>query len=153
MAGAAGLGGAALRCRPGDAWTCWTKSQQWRRLRFVANNLRFLILPGEPRPDLASQVLGANLRRLSGDWQATFGHPIVLAETFVDPDFPGTCYRAAGWEELGRTWRYRRNGDRYYFHGRPQSIRVRKAQPKGRAWLAAPFDAPAFQPGGSTCPL
>ncbi len=147
-----GWGAAAFKCGPRDAWIGWTKSQQWRRLRYVANNLRFLILPGERRPNLASQVLGANLRRLSGDWQAIFGHPIVLAETFVDPDFQGTCYRAAGWEELGRTRGYRRNGGRYYFHGRPKSIWVRPVQPKGRAWLAAPFDVPAFQPGGSAVP-
>ena len=143
---------AAFKCGVRDRWIGWTKSQQWRRLRYVANNLRFLILPGERRPNLASQVLGANLRRLSGDWQAIFGHPIVLAETFVDPDFQGTCYRAAGREELGRTRGYRRNGGRYYFHGRPKSIWVRPVEPKGRAWLAAPFDVPAFQPRGSTVP-
>ena len=28
----------------------------------------------------------------------------MLMETFVDPvKFPGTCYQAAGWIELGRT--------------------------------------------------
>ena len=28
----------------------------------------------------------------------------MLMETFVDPlRFPGTCYRAAGWIQLGRT--------------------------------------------------
>jgi hypothetical protein len=147
-----GWGAAAFKCGPRDAWIGWTKSQQWRRLRYVANNLRFLILPGERRPNLASQILGANLRRLSGDWQAVFGHPIVLAETFVDPDFQGTCYRAAGWQELGKTQGYGRNGGRYYFHGRPKAILVRQVQRRGREWLAAPFDAPALQPGGPNLP-
>ena len=147
-----GWGAAAFKCGPRDAWIGWTKSQQWRRLRYVANNMRFLILPGERRPNLASQILGANLRRLSGDWQAVFGHPIVLAETFVDPDFQGTCYRAAGWEELGTTQGYGRNGGRYYFHGRPKAILVRPVHRRGREWLAAPFDAPAFQPGGPNLP-
>ncbi|EQD66656.1 hypothetical protein B2A_01069, partial [mine drainage metagenome] len=46
-----GWGAAAFKCRPRDRWIGWTPSQQWRRLRYVANNLRFLILPGERRPN------------------------------------------------------------------------------------------------------
>ena len=42
--------------------------------------MRFLIQPGPRRPNLTSRVLAANLRQLSGDWQAIFGHPIVLVE-------------------------------------------------------------------------
>ena len=37
------------------------------------------------------------------DWQAAFGRPTLLAETFVDPDFQGTCYRTAGRQGLGRS--------------------------------------------------
>ena len=147
-----GWGTAAFKCGPRDRWIGWTPSQQWRRLRYIANNQRFLILPGAKRPNLASKVLAANLRRLSWDWQAIFGHPVVLAETFVDPDFAGTCYRAASWEELGKTQGYGRNGGRYHFHGRPKSIWVRPLHRKGRRWLAAPFDVPAFQPGGVNLP-
>ncbi|MHB1527435.1 MAG: Druantia anti-phage system protein DruA [Candidatus Dormibacteria bacterium] len=33
-----GWGAAAFKCGPRDAWIGWTKSQQWRRLRYVANN-------------------------------------------------------------------------------------------------------------------
>jgi len=147
-----GWGAAAFKCGPRDRWIGWTQSQQWQRLRFIANNLRFLILPGPRRPNLASKVLGANLRRLSSDWQEIFGHPIVLAETFIDPDFAGTCYRAAGWQELGMTQGYGRSGGRYHYHGRPKSIWVRPLHRRGREWLAAPFDVPAFQPGGSNLP-
>jgi hypothetical protein len=44
------------------------------------------------------------VRRLSGDWQQSYGHPLHFLETFVDPErFPGTCYRAANWIVLGRT--------------------------------------------------
>ncbi len=38
----------------------------------------------------------------------------MLAETFIDPDFVGTCYRAAGFQELGMTQGYGRNGGRYH---------------------------------------
>ncbi len=72
-------------------------SLQWRRLHYVANNMPFLILLGQRRPNLAAQVPAANRHRLLRDWQGTFGRPMVLEETFVDPDFAGTYYRAAGW--------------------------------------------------------
>ena len=143
-----GWGSAAFKCGPRDRWIGWTPAQQWRRLRYVANNLRFLVVPEARRPNLASQVLGANLRRLSRDWQAVFGHPILLAETFVDPRFTGGCYRAAGWQEVGRTQGYRRNGGRYYFHGQPKGVWVRVLHRRGREWLTAAFDAPSLQPGG-----
>src|SRR5258706_394736 len=67
-------------------------------------NPRFLILPWVRVPHLASHVLGRITRRLSGDWQEKYGHPIHLVETFVERDrFAGTCYRAAGWINVGRT--------------------------------------------------
>ena len=66
--------------------------------------MRFLILPGTRIKNLASKILSENVKRLSGDWDAVFGHPIVLAETFIDPRrFRGTCYRAAGWTQVGAT--------------------------------------------------
>ena len=43
------------------------------------------------------------------DWQARFGHPLLLLETLVDPRrFHGGVYRAANWLELGLTQGYRR---------------------------------------------
>ena len=143
-----GWGSAAFKCGSRDSWIGWTQSQQWKRLRYVANNQRFLVLLGARRPNLASQVLGANLRRLSGDWQAVFGHPILVAETFIDLRFAGTCYRAAGWEELGQTSGYRRNGGRYYYHGQPKKVWVRLVHRRGREHLAAPFDSPLMLSGG-----
>jgi hypothetical protein len=48
--------------------------------------------------------LGANLRRLSRDWEVAYGHSVHLAETFVDIQrFRGTCYRASNWIYLGMT--------------------------------------------------
>ena len=95
---------AALKCAARDARIGWTSSLKFRRLHVVANNVRFLILPRGPRRNLASQVLARNLERLSADWEREYGHAILLAETFVDrARFRGTCYRAAGWPELGVT--------------------------------------------------
>jgi hypothetical protein len=41
---------------------------------------------------------------LSSDWQAKYGHPLYLLETFVQGDrFTGTAYRAANWLRVGQT--------------------------------------------------
>jgi ribosome maturation factor RimP len=40
----------------------------------------------------------------SQDWQAKYGHPVVLLETFVERErFRGTIYRAANWQWVGIT--------------------------------------------------
>jgi len=139
---------AAFKCGPRDRWIGWAPEQQWSRLRYVVNNARFLVLPEARRPNLASQVLAANLRRLWADWQCVFGHPALLAETFVDARFLGTCYRAAGWQVLGRTQGYGRSGGRYYFHGARRTIWVKPLHRKAREWLAAPFEAPVIRTEG-----
>jgi hypothetical protein len=73
-------------------------------LHLIAYNNRYLILPWIQVPHLASHVLGRIARRISADWQARYGHPIHLLETFVDTErFGGTCYRAANWICVGRT--------------------------------------------------
>ena len=47
-------------------------------------------------------------------WQARFGHPVLLLETFVDPQrFYGGVYRASNWTELGLTQGYRRTRSGY----------------------------------------
>jgi predicted transposase YbfD/YdcC len=72
---------------------------------------------------LASRVLGANLRRLSRDWEAVYGHHVVLAETFVDTSrFRGTCYRASNWVCVGETKGWAKSGNAYRFHGQPKSV-------------------------------
>lgn len=97
-----GWGSAALKCGPRDQWIGWDRTLQWRRLHLIANNVRFLILPDWHEPNLASRLLALNLKRLSQDWELYYGHPLLLAETFVDSArFRGTCYRAAGWHVHG----------------------------------------------------
>ena len=71
---------------------------------------RFLVLPWVEVPHLASHVLGLIARRIRGDWQAKYGHPVHALETFVDRSrFRGTCYRAANWLRLGSTQGRTRN--------------------------------------------
>lgn len=96
-------GAAALYCGPRERYIGWDRATRERNLRFIVGNRRFLILPWIRQYCLASQILSANLRRLSADWEAVYGHRIFLAETFVDTRFKGTCYRAANWIFLGMT--------------------------------------------------
>lgn len=94
----------APRClRPRDRYIGWSAEARCANIRFVAYNSRFLILPWLEIRHLASHVLGGMVRILSREWERLYNHPLYFAETFVDPRFKGTCYRAANWVFLGRT--------------------------------------------------
>ena len=130
---------AALKCAARDAWIAWPRVLHYQRLHLVANNARFLILPDAHVPNLASRVLALNLRRLSGDWQQIHGHPLLLAETFVDTArFTGACYRAANWQALGSTRGFARHNGRYTAHGQPKQVLVYPLHRRARALLCAP---------------
>ena len=78
-----------LRVR--DQWIGWSRGQREARLNCIANNVRFLLLPWVGVPHLGSWILGALGRRIAGDWQAKYAHPVVLLETFVEQErFAGT---------------------------------------------------------------
>jgi hypothetical protein len=108
------LSSAALKCGVRDRWIGWDFRSQYGRLRLIANNSRFLILPDGQRPNVGSRVLSLTERRVVRDWKERFGHPLLLLETFVDPRrFHGGVYRAANWMELGLTQGYRRTREGY----------------------------------------
>ena len=137
----------AFKCAPRDRWLGWHRSVQFRRLHLVANNTRFLVLPeASGIPGLASRSLSRSLRRLSGDWEALHGHPLELAETFVDPArFRGTCYRASNWRAVGRTKGFaRHNGSYTDPHGASKEMFVRPLRPDARARLSEPADRPEW---------
>jgi len=146
---------ASLHLKPRDRWIGWSTLQRERRLGFLAQNARFLILPGVNLPNLATRALKLCLDRLSRDWQATWHHPIWIVETFVDPQrFTGTSYKAAGWQPLGLTSGFGRHGSDYYLeHGQPKQLWVRELEPKARARLAAPELPAPFRPFEHTPPL
>ena len=111
-----------------DAWIGWSREQQFSRLHLIANNSRFAVLEEGRVPNLASRALGLSLRRLARDMRDAHGHPVLLAETFVDPSrFAGTCYRASNWRSLGRTRGYSREpggSARWRENGRPKEVFV-----------------------------
>lgn len=131
-------GAAVLHCGPRDRYLGWSRPARERKLGLVAGNRRFLILPWIRLPHLASRILGANLRRLSRDWEATYGHPVLLAETFVDlARFRGTCYRAANWIHLGQTRGFTRMRDGFARNGRPKAVFVYPLHRRARELLRA----------------
>lgn len=98
------FGAAAWRCTARDRFLGWDAATQARQLSLLTNNTRFLVPAWVRVPHLASHVLGRLARRLSGDWQRKYAHPIHVVETFVERDrFAGTCYQAANWIRVGET--------------------------------------------------
>ncbi len=139
---------AALKSRPRDHWIGWPPCFQWQRLHLLANNTWFLMLPGCSQKNLASKVLSLCAKRISADWQLYHGYPLLLLETFVDPArFTGTCYRAAGWHELGLTRGFRKSNTCYVQHERPKRILVVRLHPQAREILARPMLDQPYQKG------
>jgi Domain of unknown function (DUF4338) len=98
------FGAAAWKCQDRDRFISWSAQQRQRNLALIANNSRFLILPWVKVAHLGSWILGRVARRIAQDWQAKYGHPVVLLETFVQRErFRGTVYRAANWQPVGVT--------------------------------------------------
>jgi hypothetical protein len=118
---------AAKYLRHRDRWIGWTHEQRRRRLALVVNNARYLLIPHRTVPNLGSRVLKLTLARLSADWQQQYGHPVLVVETFVDPEqFCGTVYSANGWQELGPTDGWGRCARDYYVkHDKPKRLFVK----------------------------
>jgi hypothetical protein len=124
-----GWSAAAYHLKGRDTWIGWSDAQRQARLPFVANNARFCLLVERGAfPNLASRALALCTQRLSADWQAAYGHPLLLVESFVDTQlFRGTAYKANGWRALGATAGYARvNEDFYVAHDRPKTLFVRE---------------------------
>jgi hypothetical protein len=137
---------AARRLRARDQWIGWSEEQRRRRLPLVASNTRFLLLAEKTFPNLASKTLALTLGRLSADWEKRYGHPVLVVETFVDPEqFCGTLYTASGWSELGATDGCGRHArDFYVRHDRPKRLFVRELCRNARRSLQAGHLRPAL---------
>lgn len=145
-----GWSSAAYKSHHRDQWIGWSEEQRHQRLSFIANNSRFLILPNIRVKNLASKILSLNTKRLSDDWQASYGHPIILTETFIDHSrFSGACYRAAGWLALGQTRGFGRNAGYYYAHGLSKTILIKPLHPDVTRLFCSPFLSPILNPGAT----
>lgn len=112
-------------CGSRDRYIGWSGEKKYKRLKYIVNNARFLVLPWINQKNLASKVLSLNLKRLSLDFEQIYGHPVYLAETFVDESrYKGTCYKASNWKHVGYTKGYSRSNNRYYHHGNAKAVYV-----------------------------
>jgi len=91
-------------------------------------------------PNLASRILGQVIRQLPSLWYERFGYEPLLAETFSDIEArEGTCYRASGWLDLGRTKGFSRHrADFYVPNDRPKKLWVRELRKNAALVLSAP---------------
>lgn len=107
---AIGFAASAWSLSSRDKFIGWNRKQREANLKYIVNNVRFLILPWVKSPNLASRILGGIARQLPYDWEARYNYKPVLLETFVQLDrFKGTCYHAANWAQIGKT-----NGYSFY---------------------------------------
>jgi len=130
---------AALHLKARDGFIGWDQEQRRHRLPLLVNNSRLLVLPGGACPNLISRFMKLMLARLSADWQQSWGHPLALAETFVDPHlYQGTAYKASGWTRLGLTAGWKRSAEDFYQkHERAKQIWVRELAPDACRKLCA----------------
>src|SRR5664279_5078186 len=137
---------ASRRLRAREGWINWSEEQRRRRLPLVVNNCRFLLVHNKTFPNLGSRSLRLKLDRLSADWRARYGHPVVLVETFVDPEqFCGTVYTANNWQELGQTDGFGRvRRDFYVQHNKPKRLFARELCKNARRSLQADKLKPAL---------
>ncbi len=137
-----------------DRWIGWSIPQRLQRLKYIANNSRYLVLPGFNAPNLASKTLALGLRRIAQDWLEKYNHPVLLVETFVDQDlFRGSCYRGAGFTLLGKTRGFRRSNGKYYPHGHSKTHLARALDKDSLDQLKAAFPSPYMLAGNKTPPL
>jgi hypothetical protein len=130
------FGAAAWKVADRDRFIGWSAQQRTERLQLITNQQRFLILPWVRVPHLASHLLGLATRRLSADWQERYGHPVWLAETFVEVErFAGTAYRAAGWLHVGQTTGRTRQDRRHTLQNPIKAVWVCPLHPRFRQHL------------------
>jgi len=120
-----GWADAAWTLKARDQWIEWDQCQLAKNRHLIINNVRFLILPWVKIPNLASHLLSRCASIVSGHWLEGYGFRPVLLETFVDKSrFPGTCYRAANWIEIGSSAGYAKVGSFHHNSQGPKAIFV-----------------------------
>jgi hypothetical protein len=146
-------GASAKRLKGREAWIGWDARTRASRLKLVVNQHRFAVLVDGVN-NLASRVLSLSAKSLGDQWEERHGYRPLLAETFVDVErFAGTCYRAAGWQELGLTEGNRRSADYYVPNERPKQLWVKALVGDAKKRLCAPEVGPAQEGGLNAAPV
>ena len=147
--GGFGFGAAALRMADRDAWMGWDETTRRQHLHRVVGMSRFLIRGSVRCHNLASHVMALMLRRVGAEYEAQYGYAPWLVESFVDTEnFIGTSYRAANWEEIGRTRGRGRQDTNYEFAKPVKSIYMYELEQDwyARMGIVEPQGLPALEP-------
>jgi len=128
---------ATLRIAARDEYVGWDEKEKLRNLHRVVNNNRFLIAPWVRIKNLASHLLSRTLKQLQKDWYKMYGTRLLLAETFVDERYKGTCYLAANWKCLGKTKGYGKIGSSFVYHGNRKAVYIYPLQKTELALIQA----------------
>src|SRR5450631_1131258 len=146
--GGFGFGAAALRMADRDAWMGWDEATRRQHLHRVVGMSRFLIRGSVRCHNLASHVMAMMLRRVGAEYEAQYHYAPWLVESFVDTEnFIGTSYRAANWQEIGRTRGRGRQDTDYEFAKSVKSIYVYELEQDwyARMGIVEPEGLPALQ--------
>lgn len=87
--------------RSRDDFIGWTKDDRKANIHKLLTNFRFTLI--DRTPNLASKTLGIMTKIARRQWVEKYGREIVAIDTVVKPPWKGTCYKAAGWLQLGQT--------------------------------------------------
>ena len=128
---AAGISACTLHLADRDRWMAWSREQKAAFQHHVVCLSRFLVRGACPH--LASHVLGRLLRRLPQDFDATYGYRPWVVETYVDPAWAGTCFKAANFRFIGHTSGRRRHTQKV--PNQRKALYVFELTPRWRAQL------------------
>ena len=128
--GALGWKSGSLKLQSRDYFIGWSVEQRTQYLSHILYNDRFVIAEGVRVKNLASHVLGRNIRMVREDWESRYGVRPYVLETFIDPErFSGSSYRAAGWQHIGSTKGYEKLKGGYRYHGRVKEVYIYVVEP------------------------
>ena len=142
--GAVGFSAPALRLAAREHFMAWSDAQRQAHLHRIFCLSRFLIR-GTCKY-LASHVLSRVLKQLSDDCYALYGYHPWLIETYVEPPWKGTCFKAANFLSIGYT-----AGGKRHAHSKeeaPKALFMYAVDRRWRSYLGVPEVAlrPVRQP-------
>ena len=137
-------GAAAKSLKARDQWIGWDSVTCANRLKLIVQLRRFLVLDSARRPNLASQCMGAAIRRLPDEWEKHHHYQPLMLESFHDPKIhTGTLYKATNWLALGMTKGFKRHRADFYQDAKsPKQLWMKPLKKNSLGLLSQPHALP-----------
>lgn len=111
LIGAIGVSSCVLAISSRDNWIGWDKDTRLRNSNSVCNNYRFCLIQNNITiKNVGTMALKLLRQEVTTRWENKYGNPLVLMETFVQPDINnstnkrnGAVYLADNWIQVGMT--------------------------------------------------